>query len=128
MLKGECLMETREMICIGCPLGCNLTVKIDGENVEVSGNTCNNGVVYANNEIKNPTRIVTSTVKVLDGDIERVSCKTETAIPKGKIFDCMAEIRKKKVNAPVRIGDVLISDVAGTGINVIATKNIEKEG
>ena len=121
-------METREMICIGCPLGCNLTVKIDGEDIEVSGNTCNNGVVYAHNEIKNPTRIVTSTVKVLKGDIERVSCKTETAIPKSKIFDCMAEIRKKKVDAPVRIGDVLIENVAATGINVIATKNIEKEG
>lgn len=118
-------METRDMTCIGCPLGCSLSVTIDGENIKVSGNTCPNGERYAINEVKNPTRIVTSTVKVLGGKGERVSCKTICAIPKGKIFDCMAEIRKAKVNAPIKIGDVLIADVAGTGVNVIATKNID---
>ena len=119
-------MEVKEMICIGCPMGCNLTVKIDGENIEVSGNTCNNGVVYAKNEVTAPKRIVTSTVKVIDGKGERVSCKTFEAIPKGKIFDCMDEIRKCRVNAPIKIGDVLIHDVAGTGIDIVATKNIER--
>lgn len=119
-------METREMICIGCPLGCNLTVKIDGDNITVTGNTCPNGEKYAKNEVTNPTRIVTSTIKVLDGVGERVSCKTNNAIPKGKIFECMDEIRKTKVNAPIKIGDILIKDVAGTGIDIIATKNIKK--
>jgi len=121
-------METKEMICIGCPLGCNLSVKIDGENIEVSGNTCANGEKYAKNEISNPTRIVTSTIKVLGGKGERVCCKTINAIPKGKIFDCMEEIIKAKVNAPIKIGDVLIKNVCGTDIDVVATKNIEKEG
>lgn len=121
-------METREMTCIGCPLGCNLTVKIDGEDIEVTGNTCNNGMLYAKNEVTNPTRIVTSTIKVVDGVAERVSCKTEKAIPKSKIFECMDIIKKTKVSAPVRIGDVLIENVAGTGINIVATKDIKKEG
>lgn len=118
-------METKEMICIGCPLGCNLTVKVDGENVEVSGNTCPNGEKYAKNEVTNPVRIVTSTIKVNNGNIDRVSCKTKEAISKGKIFDVMAEIRKANVNAPVKIGDVLINNVADTGVDIIASKNIE---
>ena len=116
-------METKDMICIGCPLGCNLSVKIDGENIEVSGNTCPNGERYAKNEITNPVRIITSTIDVLND--KRVSCKTKDALPKGKIFDCMKEIRTAKVKAPIKIGDVLIKDVAHTGIDVVATKDID---
>lgn len=119
-------METKEMICIGCPLGCNLTVIIDGENITVSGNTCKNGEIYGKNEATNPVRVVTSSIKVINGNIDRVSCKTKTAISKTKIFDVMEEIRKAKVNAPVKIGDVLIDDVANTGVSVVATKNIEE--
>lgn len=111
------------MICIGCPLGCNLTVKIDGENIEVSGNTCPNGQRYAKNEITNPVRIITSTIDVFNG--KRVSCKTKDALPKGKIFDCMKEIRAAKVKVPIKIGDVLIKDVAHTGVDVVATKDID---
>jgi len=115
-------METIEMTCINCPMGCQLTVKKDGDNIMVSGNTCPRGAAYGKDEVVNPTRIVTSTIKVING--ERVSCKTERAIPKGKIFDCMKEIRHKKVEAPIKIGQVLIENVCGTGINVVATKNI----
>ncbi len=116
-------METKEMICIGCPLGCNLTVTIDNNDIKVSGNTCPNGERYAKNEITNPVRIVTSTINVINGD--RVSCKTKEAISKSKIFDCMEAIRKAKVSAPIKIGDVLIKNVANTGVDVIATKNID---
>lgn len=119
-------METKEMICIGCPLGCNLTVTIDNENITVSGNTCKNGEIYGKNEATNPVRVVTSSIKVINGNIDRVSCKTKTAISKKKIFDVMEEIRKAKINAPVKIGDVLIDDVANTGVSVVATKNIEE--
>ena len=120
-------METREMICIGCPLGCNLTVKIDGTDIMVSGNNCANGERYAKNEVTNPVRIVTSTINVQNGKETRVSCKTENAIPKDKIFDCMNEIKKAHVNAQIQIGDILIKNVAETGINVIATKNISRK-
>ena len=121
-------MEVREMICIGCPLGCNMKVTIDGENIEVRGNTCKNGETYARNEVTAPVRVVTSTIRVRGSRYERVSCKTDSAIPKSKIFECMAEIKKAVTDAPVRIGDVLISNVADTGIDIIATGNIEKEG
>lgn len=119
-------MEVRELTCIGCPLGCAVTVTVDGETITVKGNTCPRGEDYARKEVTNPTRIVTSTVKVTGGTIARVSVKTEHDIPKGKIFDCMAEIRNTTVKAPVKIGDVVIADCAGTGVSVIASKNVEQ--
>lgn len=119
-------MEVRELICIGCPLGCPVTVRMDGENIEVTGNTCKRGEDYARKEVLSPTRIVTSSVHVAGGDIEMVSVKTEQDIPKGKIFDCMEEIRRVTVPAPVKIGDVIIADCAGTGVDIVATKNVAK--
>lgn len=118
-------MSVRELTCIGCPLGCALTVTMDGDAIDVKGNTCPRGDSYARKEITNPTRIVTSSVKIENGSIARVSVKTESDIPKDRIFACMEEIRKVTVKAPVHIGDVIIADCAGTGVAVIATKNVE---
>ena len=73
-------MEVIELICIGCPLGCPLTVKMDGENIEGSGNTCKRGDDYARKEVLSPTRIVTSTVHVSGGAIEMVSVKTKRCV------------------------------------------------
>lgn len=115
---------TKELICIGCPLGCPLTVTIDGENITVAGNTCPRGEAYGKKEVSNPTRIVTSCVRVNGGELEMVSVKTKQDIPKGKIFDIMKEIHALTVPAPVKIGDVLIADCAGTGVPVVATKNV----
>lgn len=117
-------MEVRELTCIGCPLGCPLTVRMDGDEITVTGNTCKRGEEYGKKEVTNPTRIVTSSVRVNDGTIAMVSVKTASDIPKGKIFDCMKEIRETVVNAPVAIGDVVIADCAGTGVAVVATKNV----
>lgn len=118
-------METRELTCIGCPMGCQLTVELDkGEVKSVKGNTCKNGDVYGRKEVTNPTRIVTSTCIIEGGDKERVSVKTEHDIPKAKIFEVMEDINKVRVTAPVRIGDVVLENVAGTGVNVIATRNV----
>lgn len=121
-------METKNLPCIGCPMGCSLTVTIDGENITVAGNTCPHGADYAKKEVTNPTRVVTSTVRVLGADIARVSVKTASDIPKNKIFDCMKEISAIEVNAPVAIGDVIIKDCAGTGVDVVATKNVPSAG
>lgn len=120
-------MEKRELICIGCPLGCMLTVELDGkEVVNVSGNTCIRGDKYARKEVTNPTRIVTSTILVKGGDKPSVSVKTKEDIPKEKIFDCMKALKGVYVQAPVKIGDVLVKDVADTGVDIIATKNVER--
>lgn len=118
-------MEKRELTCIGCPMGCPLTVEIeDGNVVSVTGNTCKRGDVYARKEVTNPTRIVTSSVMVEGGTLAAVSVKTKEDIPKGKIFDCVKALKGVCVKAPVYIGDVIVSDVAGTGVDVIATKNV----
>ena len=118
-------MEVRELICIGCPLGCPVTVTMDnGEVVEVKGNTCKRGDVYARKEVTNPTRIVTSTVKVKGGSLAMVSVKTKNDIPKETIFDCVRALKGVEVQAPVHIGDVIMTDVAGTGVDIVATKEV----
>lgn len=117
-------MDKRELICIGCPMGCAVTVELDqGTIVSVSGHTCPRGEAYARKEVTAPTRIVTSTVRVTGGDRDRVSCKTASDIPKDRIFDVMAAINRAAVPAPVKIGDVLIDDAAGTGAAVVATSH-----
>lgn len=119
-------MEMRELICIGCPLGCPLTATVEGENISVEGNTCRRGVDYAVKEILNPSRTVTSSIHVMGGEIAMVSVKTAQDIPKGKIMEVMKEIRRTRVTAPVHIGDVLIGCCAGTGVDVVATKQVDK--
>ena len=121
-------IETRELICIGCPLGCPLTVEMKGtEVVSVTGNTCPNGDRYARKEVTDSRRTVTSTVRVLGGSLPVVSVKTAQDIPKNKIFDCMQELATIRVKAPVREGDVIVSNIADTGVSVIATKEIPAE-
>ncbi len=115
----------RELICIGCPLGCSITVTMNNTDVvSVTGNTCPRGDAYARKEVTNPTRIVTSTVRVQGGVSPMVNIKTASDIPKSKIFDCANALRDVVITAPVKIGDVVLSDVAGTGVDVIAAKNI----
>lgn len=118
-------MSTRELTCIGCPLGCAVTVTMDGETVvSVAGNTCPKGDAYARKEMTDPTRIVTSTVRVKDGASPTVNVKTASDIPKGKIFECIDAIRTVTVAAPVKIGDVILTDVAGTGVDIVAAGNV----
>ena len=119
-------MEERKLTCIGCPMGCPLTVVMNGkEVVGVTGNTCKRGDVYARKEVTNPTRIVTSTVRVSGGSIDMVSVKTKEDIPKGKIFEIVAALKGVTATAPVHIVEVLLADVAGTGVDIIATKNVQ---
>lgn len=116
------MSKVRELTCINCPLGCSVSVKIeDGEIVNIEGNSCKRGEVYAKNEIKNPVRTITSTVKVDGGSNYLVPVKTEEAIPKGLMKEVMVEINKLKVKAPVHIGDVLIEDILDTGVSLVAT-------
>ena len=118
-------MEKRELTCIGCPLGCSITVTLEnGEIKDVAGYTCKRGHDYARKEVTNPTRIVTSTVCVRGGSIPMVSVKTAQDIPKEKIFEIMKYINALTVTAPVHIGDVLLKDIAGTGVDLIATKEV----
>lgn len=122
-------MGKRELTCIGCPLGCQLRVHMENNKViSVEGNSCKRGETYAQKECTNPTRIVTSSVEVIDGVIPMVSVKTEKDIPKEDIKKCMHQLKGIKIKAPVRIGDIIVENIAGTNTNVIATKNVEAKG
>ena len=121
-------MEKINLVCIGCPMGCPLVVEMeDGAVVRVTGNTCPRGDAYARKEVTHPTRVVTSTVRVRGGTLPMVSCKTRSDVPKDKIFDVVRALKEVDVDAPVAIGDVLLADVASTGVDVIATKNVQKK-
>lgn len=118
-------MEKIGLICIGCPMGCSLEVEMENRQViSVQGNTCPRGDTYARKEVTHPTRMVTSTVRVREGAMPMVSCKTRVDIPKNRVFAVMAALKGVEVKAPVAIGDVLLSNAAGTGVDVIATRNV----
>lgn len=121
-------MEEKNLICIGCPMGCALTVVMDGNEVKsVTGNTCPRGDIYARKEVTNPTRIVTSSVLVTGSKTgaKTVSVKTASDVPKGKIFEVVRALKDVTAAAPVKIGDVVYKNAAGTGVDVIATKDVE---
>jgi CxxC motif-containing protein len=115
----------KEMICIVCPVGCRLQVdeRPDGE-IIVMGNGCNRGIVYAKKELTNPTRVITSTVKIKGGIHKRLPVKTSSDIPKGMNFDIMKELEKIEVESPIKVGTVLIKNVLGTGADIVATRNM----
>ena len=119
-------MRDQKLTCIGCPLGCSISVSLsdNGEVSEITGNTCKIGEENERKEVTNPSRVVTSIVKINKGDVNMVSVKTAEDIPKGKIFDCMEALKKVTVTAPVQIGEVIIKNVCGTGVDVIATKKV----
>lgn len=119
--------ETRTLTCVSCPMGCALTVRMeDGRVASVTGNQCPRGVVYAEAECVNPVRTVTSTVPVAGGDLPVLPVKTASPIPKTSIMACMEELRGVRVRAPLAIGDVVVHDVAGTGVDVVATRGVGK--
>ena len=121
-------MESKTLTCICCPMGCQITVETSGsEIINLTGNTCKRGDTYARREITSPSRTVTTTVRVTGGTLPAVSVKTRSDIPKDKIFECIRCLKDVSVKAPVHIGDVILSNAAGTGVDIIATKNVEAQ-
>lgn len=110
----------RTLTCIVCPLGCTLEVELEDKKViSVTGNTCKRGEAYANTECVAPMRTVTSTVRCEDGTL--IPVKTDRAIPKESVFECMKIINKTVAKTPISVGDVIVENVFGA--NVIATQN-----
>ncbi|MGL6294403.1 DUF1667 domain-containing protein [Eubacterium aggregans] len=114
----------RDLICISCPIGCAITVEGTDGNYTVTGNKCKNGEKYGIEEVTNPQRVVPSTVVIKGALMASLPVKTADTIPKDKIFDCMKEIDKVVVEAPIKTGDVIIPNVCGTGIDIVATKSM----
>ena len=112
----------KELICIKCPKGCHLHV--DDENgYAVTGNSCERGAEYGKKELTNPTRVLTSTVKVTGSLHRRVSVKSLGELPRALLEKKKKINKKKKLTAPVHIGDVVIANILNTGIDIVATAN-----
>ncbi|MEG0176521.1 DUF1667 domain-containing protein [Anaerorhabdus sp.] len=115
----------QEMICITCPMGCHLTVElVDNDVKSVSGNTCPRGKDYAINECLHPLRVLTSTVIIKNALVSRCPVITSKPIPKEKIFDAMKEINEITIQAPIHINDVIIKNVCGLDVDVIASRSM----
>jgi len=117
----------RKMTCILCPRGCELEVTYEKEKlIEVKNNLCKRGEIYAKEEIQSPKRVVTSTVKVINGNSELIPIKTDAPIKKQLIFQVMDKIYNVKVKAPIKIGDIIINNVDSEGTNIVATSNVKE--
>ena len=119
-------MKTMELTCICCPVGCVLKAEIEGNEVKsVSGNGCKRGMEYACQECIAPVRVITGTVPVRGGTLERIAVKTERAVDKNMIFSVMEAVHGITIDAPVKIGDVILENIAGTGANLVAARCCE---
>lgn len=108
------------IICIVCPKGCHLAV--DEETLAVAGNGCPRGAEYGKNELTHPVRVVTSTVRVEGAAIGRCPVKTKGSVPKEKMFDVVRALDGVCLRAPIACGDVVLPDVCGTGVDIVATR------
>lgn len=117
----------RKLICISCPMGCQMNVMLeDSKVVSVEGNSCRLGITYAEKECTSPARVVTTTLPLNDGNIRVVPVKTAGDIPKDKIFECIKALSYISVDAPVKAGDIVARDIAGTGVDIVAARTIDK--
>ena len=118
-------MEERQIICTACPVGCRLIVKLDaGQVLSIAGNRCQRGVTYGRQEALAPQRMVASTVRVVNGFHPLLPVYTNGTVPKAKIPEVLAEIRKVELTAPVKYKSVVIPNVMGTGVDVIASRDM----
>ena len=119
------MTEKRELTCIGCPMGCSLTVEVNsGAVTGVSGNICKRGDEYARREVIAPTRMLTTTLPVLGGNRATVAVKTKGEVPKALLLDCARALRGVKLTAPIHSGEIVFSNILNTGIDVIAVKAV----
>lgn len=118
-------MEQKKITCIVCPLGCEVTVCMDGEKIlDISGHSCKRGAIYAETEITDPRRTLTTTMRVQGGTCPLVSVKSAQPIKKGMLFESMKRINETTIKAPVHIGDVLIANICGLDANIVATADV----
>ncbi len=117
----------KKVTCIVCPIGCKIKIRTDGRQFEVcDGHKCKRGIEYAMSEALDPRRMLTSSILVNEGEWPLVSVKSSKTVPKNMIFDVLKEIKKSSITAPVKLGQIIIKNVAGTKIDIIATKSIKK--
>ncbi len=118
----------KEMICVSCPVGCSIKIELSENNdvLSVTGNHCKRGENYAITECTAPTRMLTTTVKVKNGVYPLVPVRSEKPVPKHMLFDIIKLLNSIEMTAPVKIGDIIINNVLGTDVDIIATNICSK--
>ena len=118
-------MKEQQITCINCPVGCRMAVTLndEGEVIQVAGNTCPRGDKYARQECTLPLRMITAVIPA-SGSETPLSVKTASPVPKQMIAEVMGELRKAKVAAPVKLGETVVKNVCGTGVDIIATRSV----
>ncbi|MGC9308328.1 MAG: DUF1667 domain-containing protein [Thermoplasmatota archaeon] len=118
----------KEVTCIMCPVGCTINVKLkDGDIASITGNACQHGEVYARQELSEPRRVVMSVVPCTGGDLPTVAVKTAAPVPKAAIQAVMQALAGVTVAAPVAVGDIIVENVAGLGVDVVATRSVHQQ-
>lgn len=120
-------VETIKLICVTCPKGCTLDVTHDGVRVLKVESGCKRGKLYAEQELSDPRRMVASSVRLRGGLHPLLPVHTSEPFPKPRIGELLEMLRAVEVAAPVRVGDVVVEDALGTGINVMASRSVEGE-
>lgn len=119
------MTKERKFICVSCPLGCGLTVALDGDAiVNVSGNSCPRGKTYAESEVKNPCRVFASTVRVRGGRLPVCPVRSRTPAPRGKLLDIARAVAKLEVPAPIAIGQTILKGAGGTDVDIVASRDL----
>ncbi|MCP4405693.1 MAG: DUF1667 domain-containing protein [bacterium] len=115
---------THKLLCIVCPEGCEMDIDARDSELVFPQGICHRGQEYAAQEIYNPCRVLTTTVRINDGEPAMLPVRTSQPIPKAALIDAMQQIADIELTAPVRIGDVICRDVAGTGVSLVACRTI----
>lgn len=116
--------ENRNFTCIICPNGCVIETRQNGNEVHVSGNKCKRGEEYVMQELTDPRRTISTTVRIDGAELPLCSVRLTQPIPKKEIFPVMQELRKVHLTAPVSIGQIVIKNVCGLDSDVIVTKEM----
>lgn len=119
-------MNTRELVCTVCPVGCRITVADFRGSLSVAGNGCPRGERHAVSECTHPVRMVTTTVKLKGANIRRLPVISNKEVPREQLEDCLKKLYSVSVQAPVRCGEIIVGDICGTGVDIVAARTIER--
>lgn len=125
MIKAKDGNMIKKLTCICCPLGCPLNAEIESGNVvSITGNTCPRGEKYGREELTAPQRMLTTTVRITNGILPMLPVVSQKALPKAKLYDCMEVLRKIQVAAPIKAGQVIVHDILGLGVDIVASRDM----
>lgn len=120
--------EEKYLNCINCPMGCKIHVTLNADTIiNISGNTCPRGEVYARQEISNPQRMLTTTVRIQGGVLPLLPVVSHSTLPEKLIFDCVRALQDIRTKAPVKMGDVIVHNILNSGVDIVASRDVKEK-